>query len=117
MGMENSAQKVAVFYLKSKRGHFANPGRDASLQTTPMAARRTRANAGQLLNPAAFSSARARRTPDRSRTRRQSFVSLPLASQSRAGTNHHYRARPGGVKRFAIHARRNRKGPGCGDER
>jgi hypothetical protein len=56
---ENSAKKIAVFYLKSKRGYFANARRDAPFHATSLVARRTRANRCQLFTPAAFSFARA----------------------------------------------------------
>jgi hypothetical protein len=54
-GHENSAKKIAVFYLKSKCGYFANTRRDASFHTAPLAARRTRANRRQFPDPATFS--------------------------------------------------------------
>src|SRR5712692_8875690 len=101
---ENSAQKIAVFYLKSKRGHFANPRPDTSLHTTPLVARRTRANRCQLLNRATFSSARARGAAHRSGARRPGALPLPLASGSSARADHHRCARARGVERVAVHA-------------
>ena len=63
-GHGKTPKRIAVFYLKSKCGHSANTGRDATLHRTPLVARRPCANACQFSDPATFARARARGTVD-----------------------------------------------------
>src|ERR1700682_5064609 len=103
---ENSVKKIAVFNLNSKRGYFANTRGYASLHTTPLVARRPRANSRELFNRAALSRARARGAIDRSGARRPGTLPLPLASGSGASADHHCGARARRVEHLAIYSRR-----------
>jgi hypothetical protein len=50
----NSRKKIAIFYLKSKCGHFANTRTVASVRAAPLVAGGTRADSGQLFDWPAF---------------------------------------------------------------
>src|SRR5260370_25657256 len=61
---ENSVKRIAVFNLNSNRGYFANTRGDASLHTTPLVARRSRADSRELFNRATISCACSRGAVD-----------------------------------------------------